>query len=119
MTTSNPDDYLPLKPVVLQILLALADSELHGYGVVQAIERQSQGRVRVEAGPLYRHLKALLDQELVRESPHRPPDADARRGTYYRLTTLGREVLVAEAQRLSSLVEMAGAIGLLKSKPRP
>jgi DNA-binding PadR family transcriptional regulator len=103
MTGDLTDSHLPVSPVVLEILVALAGVPLHGYAVAQAVRARSAGRIRLETGPLYRHLKRLLDDSLVEEAT-RPKDADARRGAYYRLTPLGRRVLAAESRRLSELV---------------
>lgn len=108
--------HLPLKPVILHILLALAESELHGYGVMRAVREQTGGRIRLQTGPFYRHLRRLLDADLVAESGSRPADDDPRRGAYYRLTSLGREVLSAEASRLAAVVSATKELGLLVPK---
>ena len=105
-------DHLPLNPVVLEILLALGGQPLHGYAVAHAVRTSSQGRVRLETGPLYRHLKRLLDDRLIEEAAHKPADDDARRGAYYRLTPLGRQVVAAESGRLSDVVTQARRLGL-------
>jgi len=114
--TDAPDTaveaWLPLKPVWLHILLALAEQEYHAYGVIQAVRQRSSDRIRLETGPLYRHLKKLLDGRLIEESRNRPPDDDPRRGTYYALTRLGREVVLAESQRLEGLVSLTKELGL-------
>jgi len=109
-------DWLPLKPVVFHILLALAERESHAYGVIQAVRERSGGRIRLETGPFYRHLKKLLDGGLVSESQDRPPDADRRRGAYYRLTRPGSEVLVAESHRLAALVSLTEELGLARAR---
>ena len=101
---------LPLKPVVFHVLLALAERDLHGYGVIRSVRERSHGRIRLQTGPFYRHLRKLTDDGLVEESPERPDDDDPRRGAYYRLTTLGREVLDAEAERLAALVSATDAL---------
>lgn len=108
---------LPLKPAVLQILLALAEAPSHGYGVAEAVRRRSKGRVRMETGPLYRHLKRLLDDGLVEEATERPPDDDSRRGAYYRLTRLGQKVVAAEGARLADVVSLTEGLGLLPPGP--
>lgn len=105
--------HLPVKPVVFHILLALAAGPSHGYGVIQAVRRGSEGRVRLETGPFYRHLRKLLDGGLVEETDERPEDDDPRRGAYYRLTDLGREVVGAEGRRLAGLVSATAELGLL------
>jgi DNA-binding PadR family transcriptional regulator len=40
---TDPRSHLPLKPVDLELLLALADKERHGYGLVQAISEHTSG----------------------------------------------------------------------------
>lgn len=106
------DRHLPLKPVVFHVLLALAERDLHGYGVIQAVRERSGGRVELQTGPFYRHLGKLMDEGLVEESDFRPEDDDPRRGAYYRLTPRGEEVLVAESRRLGTLVAATEALGL-------
>ena len=114
---ARTDRHLPLKPVVFHILLALAAGDAHGYGVIQSVREGSAGRIRLETGAFYRHLKKLLDGGLVAESADRPLDADARRGTYYRLTRLGRDVLAAESRRLSEVLETTRMLGLIEDGP--
>lgn len=105
--------HLPVKPVVFHILLALGPGPSHGYGVIQAVRERSEGRIRLETGPFYRHLRKLLDGGLVEETDERPEDDDPRRGAYYRLTDLGREVVGAEGRRLAGLVSATAELGLL------
>ncbi len=111
--TSQPvDRHLPLKPVVFHILLALAQRDLHGYGAIQAVRGNSDGRIRLQTGPFYRHLRRLIDDGIVQETSSRPADDDPRRGAYYRLTSFGREVLAAETERLSLVLSASRALGL-------
>ena len=119
MTSSLADaqGHLPLKPVVFHILLALVEGDSHGYGVIQAVRQRSGGTIQLETGPFYRHLKKLLDQEMVEETRERPEDDDARRGAYYRLTPFGRRVLAAESRRLKELVDATDSLGLLAEGP--
>ena len=111
--SSAVESWLPLKPVLLHILLALAEREYHAYGVIQAVRARSSGRVCLETGPLYRHLKRLLAGGLIEESGNRPPDDDPRRGAYYALTRLGREVVSAESHRWEGLVSLTKKLGLM------
>ncbi|MGD2122255.1 MAG: PadR family transcriptional regulator [Gemmatimonadota bacterium] len=110
-TPSQPRDplsFLPLKPDLFHILLALSEEELHGYGIMKAVEEATGGVVCLEPSPLYRRLKRLLDWGIVSESTGAPGrlGGDPRR-RYYGLTRLGRQVLSAEAQRLVALAEDA------------
>jgi DNA-binding PadR family transcriptional regulator len=104
------DALSPLKPAVFHILLALADQDRHGYGVMQAVGEQSGGRVPLRTGSFYRHLSRLIDAGLVAEAPGRRPGDDPRRGAYYRLTARGRRVLDGERQRLTALVAAMDAL---------
>jgi DNA-binding PadR family transcriptional regulator len=104
------DHLLPLKPVLFQILLSLAEGERHGYGITQDIAGRTSARMRIEPGNLYRALKAMLDQGLIEESDKRPaPDLDDERRRYYRITTKGRLVAEAETVRLEAVVADARA----------
>jgi DNA-binding PadR family transcriptional regulator len=106
------ESWLPLKPVVFYILLALAEKESHAYGIIQAVRERSSGRMRLETGPMYRHLRKLLDGSLIAESANRPIEDDPRRGAYYALTDVGRDVLAAESRRLDGLVSYTKELGL-------
>jgi DNA-binding PadR family transcriptional regulator len=102
------DARLPLKPIVFQILLSLADGERHGYGITQDILGRTAARMRLEPGNLYRNLRSALDDGLIEESGRRPArELDDERRRYYRLTSFGRRVAAAETSRLEALVAAA------------
>ena len=108
--TPEIDELLPLTPAVFHILLALADQERHGYGIMQEVMAMTHDRVRMGPGTLYGSIKRMLKANLIEESDERPdPELDDERRRYYRLTDLGRRVLAAEAQRLSTLIDVAQA----------
>jgi DNA-binding PadR family transcriptional regulator len=100
-----PESLLPLPDAELEILLALADGEAHGYAVMRAVERRSGGRTRLGPGTLYAALKRLLAARLIEETGERREGGrgEARR-RYYRLSDFGSRVLAAELDRLSALV---------------
>jgi len=101
---------LPLKPQDYHILFVLLDVERHGYGMVKEIERQTGGKVRLEAGNLYRSVRRMIQQGLIVESDRRPaPESDDERRRYYRITDLGRRAVVAETDRMRELVAAAEA----------
>lgn len=104
--TRMVSDLLPLRPVDLQILMVLAAGDLHGYGLMKEVERQSAGKVTLEVGSLYRVLGRLLDQGLIDDDGEAEGD-DPRRGRVYRITTRGLEVARAETERLADLVATA------------
>ena len=104
----KPQDFIPLKPDAFYVLLVLLHGELHGYALMREASLHSEGRVELQAGALYRLLARLLDEGLVAEAQRRSaPDADDQRRRYYRITTLGRHVIAAEAERMTALAEAA------------
>lgn len=107
--------FLPLRPPVLEILLALAEGPRHGYAIIQILRDPAGADLRVETGPLYRHLRRLLESDLVSQSdvPPEGTDDDDRRKAYYALTPLGEAVARAEGQRLAGLVRQTRRLGLL------
>jgi DNA-binding PadR family transcriptional regulator len=100
--------FLPLSPATLHILLSLAGEDLHGYGIMQEVARQSEGRYKLGPGTLYDNLQKLIQREWVEELGQRAGDDDPRR-RYYRLTLSGRSVLEAEITRLAEVVREARA----------
>jgi DNA-binding PadR family transcriptional regulator len=113
----EPEAFLPLTPAVFHILLALADRERHGYGIMQDIAARTGGTIRMGPGTLYGSIKRMLADGLIEESGERPdPELDDERRRYYRLTELGRSVLRAEAVRLDRLLRIAQAKHVL---PQP
>ena len=100
------DQFLPLSPAVLHILLALASEDRHGYGIMREIARQSDGRYKLGPGTLYDNLQKLLDQGIVEERSSRAAGDDPRR-RYYRLSRFGRALLTTEIARLEGVVREA------------
>ena len=115
--TRNPDEFLPLTPAMFHILLALADSERHGYDIMQEVDQRTEGTVRLGPGTLYGSIKRMLADGLVEESGDRPdPELDDERRRYYRLTDFGYRVAKAEAERLSQLVKASVAKKLISAR---
>ena len=109
----DPRGFLPLTPAVLEILLALAEGDLHGYAIMREVERRTGGETRLGPGTLYRSVGQLLDRGWIRETDERPdPNLDDERRRYYRLTDLGRRAAIAEVARLEGLVRTAHRKGL-------
>src|SRR5258708_21319595 len=104
----SPQEALPLTPPVFHILLALADEERHGYGIMQDVARQTDDALQLGPGTLYGCLKRMLAAGLVEESEERPdPALDDERRRYYRITALAHRAVRADAQRLSRAVTAA------------
>ncbi len=104
----DPESLLPLRPSVFHILLALADGDLHGYGIMQEVAEHTAGQIKLGPGTLYGSIKRLLGDGLIVEADERPdPSLDDERRRYYRLTDFGQKVLKAEAGRISRMVSVA------------
>ncbi len=113
----DPQQLLPLTPVTLNILLALADEERHGYGIALEVRERTAGKMRLGPGTLYSSLKRMVDGGLVEETDGQEAGSsvrryDAQRRRYYRLTGFGQRVLAAELGRLEGVVRTARAKGL-------
>jgi DNA-binding PadR family transcriptional regulator len=96
---------LPLSPATLHVLLALTAGELHGYGIMLEVARQSGGQYKIGPGTLYDNLKKLLKLGLVEELAGETADGEPRR--IYRLTQTGSSVLAAETERLTGVLREA------------
>lgn len=113
-TLPTPESFLPLTPAVFNILLALADGDKHGYSIMQEVEENTEGQIKMGPGTLYGSIKRMLEAGFIEESDERPdPKLDDQRRRYYRLSGLGRMVLKAEVARLASQVAIAKSKNLL------
>jgi DNA-binding PadR family transcriptional regulator len=107
---------------VFHILLALADEERHGYGIMLDVARQTNDALQLGPGTLYGCLKRMLAAGLVEESDERPDreldrEQHDQRRRYYRMTDLGGSVVRAEVRRLAEAVTAARArLGLAGGK---
>lgn len=108
----TPDDLLPLPPATLHILLAVAETDRHGYAIMQDVEARTDGELRLSAGTLYRAVARMVEQELIVEVEKRRTRTDDERRRYYRITPFGMAVARAELRRLLQLVRHAQARGL-------
>jgi len=103
----------PLPSVAFQILLSLADEDLHGYGIMRQVEEQTGGRMRLGPGTLYSSIQTLLEEKLIEEIDIAPGDERRR---YYRLTPAGRQLAHSEAERLADLLRVARAKKILRGE---
>lgn len=93
-----------LTEAVYYILLSLVQP-MHGYGIMQNVERLSGGRVKLAAGTLYGAINTLIDKEWISALP----GSDSRKKEYV-ITHEGRAALCAEIERLSELIENGKSI---------
>ena len=110
---------IPLTPVVLHILLALADGERHGYAIAQEVEETTDGQIRMGPGTLYGSIQRMLTP-LIEETPQRRRSADDdERRRYYRMTALGKRALeLGAAAARRSVVRLAQTKHLLRDPGR-
>ena len=106
-TRFHAEQMLPLTPLSFHILLALADADRHGYGIIKEVRERTNGEMNPGAGTLYAAVQRMLDDGLVAETDDRPAVGDDERRRYYRLTETGRQVARAEALRLARLIRIA------------
>jgi DNA-binding PadR family transcriptional regulator len=102
--------HLPLP--MFHILLAVADRERHGYGIMQDVLSRTDGGLRLGPGTLYGTIKKLLDDGLIEELDERRDPGDDVRRRYYRITRHGRKAAMEESARLAALLRRARAVGL-------
>lgn len=107
----------PLPAAAFQILMALADDDLHGYEIMRRVEEQTDGRTRLGPGTLYSSIQALLDAGFIAEVASRGDESvnDARR-RYYHLTAAGRKAARGEADRLADVLRVARAKKMLRGE---
>jgi DNA-binding PadR family transcriptional regulator len=105
----------PLPSAAFHILLALADGDLHGYGIMRQVAGQTDGRMRLGPGTLYSSIQSLLEEGLIEEVELREDkDRGSERRRYYRLTSAGRKLARSEAERLADLLRIARAKRVLR-----
>ena len=115
-TASDSKKTLHLSPAAFHIMLVLADGENHGYAIMREVAEHTQGRMRLGPGLLYGTIKRMLADGWIEESDERPdPKLDDERRRYYRLTSVGRKLVQAEAERLEQLVNVARKKRLLRT----
>ncbi len=120
MRKKNNDvrNFLPITPAAFHVLISLAEGDKHGYAILKEVSRRTDGRVKLSASTLYGIIKRLLADGWIVELDDRPdPALDDERRRYYRLTKLGREVGIAEAERMDELVQMGASRDLKRLKP--
>lgn len=101
---------MDVTPLTYEILLALADEDRHGYGMIK--EMEERGGAAPSTGALYLALHRMASEGLV-EATDAPADNDDARRRYYRITERGRRAAERESARLASLVATARSKNLL------
>ncbi len=99
---------MSLTALTYEILLALADGDRHGYGILKEIEARGVGGDAPSTGAMYLALQRMEADGLIEEAPF-PDDGEDRRRRYYRITQRGRDAGERESARLAELVATARA----------
>jgi DNA-binding PadR family transcriptional regulator len=104
----------PLSSATLHILLALAGGNLHGYGIIKEVARNSDGHYRLGPGTLYDNLKKLISAGLVADVPtssstRKAASAKDDDRRFFALTREGKDALAKEVDRLQGVVTKARA----------
>ncbi len=97
----------PMKPQWYQILLALGERPLHGFGIQRAVLEATDGHMTLWPAMLYRSLSTLDEAGLIEQvaTPRGEPEDERRQ--YYALTAAGRERLREETEMLARWVRSA------------
>lgn len=99
--SKNVPGFLP--QVSFSILLALSLKPRHGYQLMQQIEDDSEGKIKLGPGALYGSIRQLNDDGLIEEVS---AEANDRR-RYYRITDAGRARLGTELRYFETSVHLA------------
>ena len=95
---NNAGKYLPLTEATYYIMLALIEP-LHGYAVMQKVEKISEGTVKVGPGTLYGVFTTLEKEGLIVKVK------EEERRKIYTLTGKGKEVLLSQINRLGIMTK--------------
>ena len=95
---NNAGKYLPLTEATYYIMLSLTEP-LHGYAVMQKVEKISEGTVKVGPGTLYGVFTTLEKEGLIVKVK------EEERRKIYTLTDKGKEVLLSQINRLGIMTK--------------
>ena len=103
----------PLKLVEIYLLFALGQRPMHGYALVEAIRRESEGSIELYPGNLYSVLQRLRRAGWVRPAPTPAGGEGDSRRRYYEITGAGSSRLADELRRMERLAARARRRGAL------
>lgn len=92
--------YMPMTETAFYILYCLQKPN-HGYGIVQIVEKLTDGAIRLAPGTMYGSLSKMEKDGVIRFVK----EEDKRK--LYEITALGREVLDIELNRIQRLYRIA------------
>ena len=108
---SSKPDKLELLPGTLDMLIlkTLLFGPAHGHGISKSIRQTTRDVLTVEHGSLYPALHRLERQGFVVSAWEHAPELN-RELRFYRLTTAGRQQLVAQHSKWEQLVRAVGLV---------
>ena len=92
--------YVPMTETAFYILLCLREPN-HGYGIVQTVEKLTDGAIKLAPGTMYGSLSKMEKDGVIRFIR----EEDKRK--IYKITDLGEEVLALEIKRIERLYNIA------------
>lgn len=92
--------YVPMTETGFYILFCLQKPN-HGYGIVQMVEKMTDGEIRIAPGTLYGSLSKMEKDGLIRFV------REEEKRKIYEITELGVEVLQLELKRIRRLYKTA------------
>ena len=88
--------YVPMTETGFYILLCLQE-EMHGYNIVQKVEKMTEGEIRISPGTMYGSLVKMEKDGLIKFIK------EEEKRKIYHITELGQEVLDLEKKRIRRL----------------
>jgi DNA-binding PadR family transcriptional regulator len=105
---NSSEKKISLTQSMFYILLALLDSDKHGYAIKKEIEFITDNELSLGPGSLYGSIQKLCEQRYISEVSdidHKIDDNQTRR--YYSITALGKSALNSELNKLKQAVLVA------------
>ena len=93
--------YVPMTETGFYILLCLQE-EMHGYNIVQKVEKMTEGEIRISPGTMYGSLGKMEKDGLIKFIK------EEEKRKIYHITELGQEVLDLEKKRIRRLFRNVG-----------
>ncbi len=92
--------YVPMTETAFFILFCLREPN-HGYGIVQQVEKLTDGAIRLTPGTMYGSLSKMEKDGVIRFV------REEEKRKIYQITDLGSEVLQTELKRIERLYKIA------------
>jgi PadR family transcriptional regulator len=98
-----------MKKPAFFILLALADRQRHGSGIMRDVLDLTDGELRLWPATLYGSLDELNELGWINslDEAGQHPEGESERKRYYRITAAGRRALLAETERMEAIASLA------------